>query len=271
MQVFTRSQRRWVSPRLLKRDVRRYIAEVDRLEISPVLAHASYLINLAASNADTRRKSLQSFTDELRRARILGIDVLVVHPGAHVGAGMEAGIAQAAASIDRCLRRFDHGGPAIALETTAGQGSVIGSEFSQIRDIIGSSSFPGRLGVCLDSCHLHAAGYDIRSEDSYEAVLEELDIVIGLNQVLAWHLNDSLRELGSKKDRHADLGRGTLGLVPLRRVAQDSRFVDIAACLETPGGPERWAEELLLLRSHHQPSLAQMEPQELDCKKSAEQ
>ncbi len=248
--LFTRNQRRWESPPITEQQATRYRGELARTGAGPVVAHDSYLINLAAPVTERAARSRRAFLDELARAQLLGIPALVTHPGAHLGAGVEAGLQTFAANLDRCL---DEAGAdnavAVLLENTAGMGTGLGWEWSQLRDLLGATRHPGRVGICVDSCHAFAAGYDLRTREAYEATVAQLVAVVGLEAVGAWHLNDSRRELGSRVDRHADLGEGELGLDPFVWLVQDPRWSGLPGILETPGGPERWAEDLARLKA----------------------
>ena len=248
MQIFTRNQNRWDSKPISPDEAERYRREVARTDAGPVLAHDSYLINLATEDAEKLSKSTAAFVDELARAALLGLDGLVMHPGSHLGAGVDAGVRRFAASLDRCLEEAGDGAVDVLLETTAGQGTNLGSELAELRDIIAASRHEERRGVCLDSCHLFAAGQDLSTEGGYEALVQELDGTVGLDRVRAWHLNDSKKPLGSRRDRHAQIGDGEIGLEAFGRIVRDQRWAGLAACLETPGGPERWTVEIELLR-----------------------
>jgi deoxyribonuclease IV len=250
MQVFTRNQNRWSSKPIGEREAGRYRAELERVGVGPVLAHDSYLINLAGDDPEKLARSTAAFGDELTRAQLLGIPYLVAHPGSHLGAGVASGLERFAANLDRCL---EAAGPScevtVLLETTAGQGSNLGFEFGQLRDIIGLSRWPDRIGICVDTCHVFAAGYDLRDADGYEAMVEEMETTVGLDRIRAWHLNDSKRELGSRVDRHADPGEGHLGWEPFRALVNDPRWAGLAGCLETPGGPDAWRVQIEKLRA----------------------
>ena len=248
MQVFTRNQRRWASPPIRGGAAKHFRSERSRGPRGPVLAHDSYLINLAADDPAKRERSRVAFLDEIHRADLLGIPLLVTHPGSHLGAGVAAGIRRFTRELDRCL---DEAGPdsrvTVLLENTAGQGTNLGSDLGELRDIIGASRHERRLGVCVDSCHAFAAGHDLRGDAEYEATMEALDRVVGLARVRAWHLNDSVGELGCRRDRHADLGEGEIGMAAFERLVRDPRWADRPGCLETPGGPATWAVDIARL------------------------
>ena len=249
MQVFTRNHNRWTTKPIPDAQVDRYRSEQARCAIGPVVAHDSYLINLASEDPGKLVRSMEAFGDEIARADQLGIPLLVTHPGSHLGAGVAVGLERFAANLDHCLEAAPADSQVtILLETTSGQGSNLGFEFEQLRDIIGLSRHPARLGVCVDTCHIHTAGYDIRDRAAYERTVDQLERTVGLDRVCAWHLNDSKRDLGSRVDRHADLGEGFLGLDPFRFLVTDPRWAGVPGCLETPGGPDAWKRELTLLR-----------------------
>ena len=172
----------------------------------------------------------------------------MAHPGSHLGAGIAEGVRRFAHELDRCLDVHGAPGPVVALETTAGQGSNLGDRFEHLRDIMAISRHSDRLGLCVDSCHIHAAGYEVVTDEGYDETRGALERVVGLDRVVAWHLNDSLKPRASRRDRHAKIGRGEIGLEALRRIVNDERWRGVAGCLETPGGPENWRQELRLLR-----------------------
>jgi deoxyribonuclease IV len=211
------------------------------------MAHSSSTSPLSETAFVSDQK--KSFIDELERAEAIGAENVVLHPGAYGGAGVSAGIERLVENLDECLERSRSLTVAVALETTAGQGSYLGAELSQLRDMIGRSRFSERLGGCVDSCHIHAAGYDIVTAAGYEQTVTELAELIGFDRVLAWHLNDSMTARGSHRDRHAKLGEGTISTGPIRRIVDDSRWDTVPGCLETPGGEENWKREIDLLGS----------------------
>ncbi len=248
MQLFTRSQHRWTSKAHTGVQIARFRAERERTGVGPLMAHDSYLINLAGTDPQKLEKSRAAFLDEVHRADQLGIDFLVTHPGSHLGAGVSVGIRRFTDQLDDCLDEVEpHSQVIVLLETTAGQGSNLGHEFSQLRDILGTSRHTDRLGVCVDTCHVFTAGHDLSTPEGYEAMVQAMDVTFGLGRVRAWHLNDSVEGLGSRKDRHADIGEGLIGLRAFERLVRDPRWAGHPTCLETPGGPEVWALDIARL------------------------
>jgi deoxyribonuclease IV len=203
-----------------------------------VLAHSSYLVNLASPDPRILERSIAGFVGELRRAGALGVPYMVVHPGSHRGAGENAGLKRIAASLDEVLAASGPRAPDILLETTAGQGNSLGTTFDQLARIIGAVRTSGSLGVCFDTAHVFAAGYDLRTRRAYEKTIREFDLAIGLDRLKAFHLNDSAKGLGSRVDRHALIGAGALGLGAFSLLMKDERFVDRPMVLETPKGPD---------------------------------
>jgi deoxyribonuclease IV len=216
----------------------------------PVIAHASYLINLASPVPDNADRSREAVLDELRRCDELGVDALVVHPGAHVGSGLEAGLDAIARALDDVLERHPEGRARLLLENTAGQGTVLGADLAHHARVLRSIAAPERIGICLDTCHAFAAGIDLRDPDAYEALLDAADAAVGLSRILAWHLNDSRFPLGSRKDRHANIGDGELGAVAFVPLLVDPRFERVPLILETPLGDDDQghARDLVTLR-----------------------
>lgn len=216
----------------------------------PVIAHASYLINLASPLAETAERSREALLDELRRCDSLGVDALVVHPGAHVGSGPDAGLDAVARALDNVFARHPDGRTRLLLENTAGQGTVLGADLAHHTRVLRSVAAPERLGVCLDTCHAFAAGVDLRKPDGYEAFIEVADAAVGLARIMAWHLNDSRFPLGSRKDRHANVGAGELGAAAFLPLLVDPRFERVPMVLETPLGDDDQghARDLVTLR-----------------------
>jgi deoxyribonuclease-4 len=234
IQVFTKSNRQWGAKPLTDREVEAFKANLAATGIGPVVAHDCYLLNLAAPRAALRRKSIAAFRVEMERAERLGIPYLVTHPGAHLGTGEADGIARVAEALDQLYAALPSARVQVLLETTAGQGTSLGYRFEQLAAILAGVERADRLGICLDTCHVFAAGYDIRSPDGYRRTVRELDACVGLRRLRAVHLNDSVQGLGSRVDRHAHIGEGRLGLEAFRLILNDRRFRRIPMLLETP-------------------------------------
>jgi deoxyribonuclease-4 len=238
VQIFTHSQMQWRVPPLLPDAIARFRAAVAAWGVprDRILVHDSYLINVAARERGLRARSLRALAVELDRCAALGIPWLVMHPGAHMGRGEPAGIERAAAAIREALDRTADGPEraSILLENTAGQGSALGFRLEHLRDLAAKIDRPARIGVCLDTQHLFAAGYDIASEEGYARTFEAVERTLGLACVRAFHLNDSKRPLGARVDRHERIGRGHIGRDCFRRLVNDPRFADVAAVLELP-------------------------------------
>jgi len=235
IQVFTKSNRQWRAKRLSDREVQAFRANLEATGIGPVVAHDCYLVNLAAARPSLWKKSVAAFREEMDRAGRLGIPYLVTHPGSHAGAGEAEGIRRVGEALNvlhAALPR--HGGVQILLETTAGQGSSLGYRFEQLAAILDRVVRADRVGICLDTCHVFAAGYDIRTTDGYRKTMRELDACLGLHRLKAIHLNDSLQGLGSRVDRHAHIGDGRMGLEPFRCLVNDPALRGIPMILETP-------------------------------------
>ncbi|HEU5162262.1 MAG TPA: deoxyribonuclease IV [Thermoanaerobaculia bacterium] len=217
----------------------------------PILVHAAYLINLATTNAEFLAKSIAGMIDELERARRLGADALVLHPGAHMGAGTEEGIDQIARSLDTIHAAIPDNPVVTLLETAAGQGSCLGCTYSELGSVLKRVDDPSRLGICIDTCHVFSAGYDIRTQDGWNRMIDEVEQEVGIENVGAFHLNDSKKPLGSRVDRHQHIGEGEIGLEPFGFVLNDPRFARIPKVLETPKPDEYEADirNLARLRS----------------------
>lgn len=235
VQVFTKNNRQWQGPPVDLVDVERWRTTMPEQRIEYAASHASYLINLASPRDDLWEKSLAAQQDELQRACAYQIEHVVLHPGAHTGSGAEAGIARIAAALNRIHAATpDCGRTLTLLELMAGQGSTLGSSFGELRRIVERVEERSRVGICLDTCHAFAAGYDLRSEAGYLAMLEELDRELGLEALKCWHFNDSKGGLGSRLDRHTHIGEGEIGLEGFARILNDARWAGIAMLLETP-------------------------------------
>ncbi|PYL63181.1 MAG: deoxyribonuclease IV [Verrucomicrobia bacterium] len=238
MQIFVKNNMQWFARPLTRDEIRAFLDHVQRGELSSIFGHANYLINLAATNPQFHANSIRALSEELTRADQLELPFLVLHPGAHLGAGEEAGLEKIVDSIDEVFRKIPHVRTKIALETTAGQGSCIGHRFEHLAFITANVREPERVCVCLDTAHLFAAGYDISSEHSTRKTLREFDHVIGLDRLGAIHLNDSKTARGSRVDRHEHIGKGQIGLDAFRFIMRDRRFRKIPKVLETPKGKD---------------------------------
>lgn len=233
MQVFTKNNNRWKGKPLTDEDIQSYETAAANATIIPVVAHAAYLINLCAVNSSTLEKSREAFDDELRRCEALKIKALIFHPGSHVGAGEKEGITRIAESINHVHAATSGFRVLTTLEGTAGQGTAIGHRFEHLRSIIDLVDESGRMAVCLDTCHLFAAGYDISTEKGWDETMKEFDDIVGLNRLVTFHVNDSKRELGSRVDRHDHIGKGRIGLTGFRMLMNDPRLHDVPKILET--------------------------------------
>lgn len=238
LQVFTKNSNQWRAKPLSGEDIQNYKTVSSESSIGPVIAHDSYLINLCARDPAILKKSKEAFIDELERCRMLGIPYLNFHPGAHMGAGEEEGIKLIIDSLNEAHVQTPVSPVLSVIETTAGQGSAIGYRFEHLRKIIDGVEAPGRMAVCIDTCHIFAAGYDISTEAGYRATMEEFDAVVGLARLVAIHVNDSKKGLGSKVDRHEHIGKGAIGRGGFACIMQDERLEKIPKILETPKGED---------------------------------
>lgn len=249
IQIFTKNQVQWKAKSLSNQEIEQYQQSLANSSIQSVVVHDSYLINLGSPEDNLLEKSRQAFLHEMDLAENLAIPFLIFHPGSHRNAGENVGLKLISESIDYFYKQRSDYKIKLLLETTAGQGTNLGYTFEQLAWIIDSVDEPDRVGVCLDTCHIFAAGYDIRDKSSYEKTVEKFDQIIGLKRLHAIHLNDSKREFGSRVDRHEQIGQGQIGLEGFRLIMNDSRFFDVPKILETPGGMEKFKENLDLLKS----------------------
>jgi deoxyribonuclease IV len=233
MQIFVKNASQWKAKPLSTEDIANYISAGSEARIASVVAHAAYLINLCAQQPDTLRRSRDAFEDELRRCEALGIMGLVVHPGAHLGAGEDAGLQLISESLNKIHQNTPGFHTLTLLETTAGQGTTLGSSFDQLRRIIDGILEPNRVAVCLDTCHIFAAGHDIRSAQGWVTMLDEFERILGLPRLKVIHVNDSKKDLGSRVDRHEHIGMGRIGLEGFRFLMNDDRLSGIPKILET--------------------------------------
>jgi deoxyribonuclease IV len=239
VQLFTKNNNQWNAAPITDEHARTFRGALAETGVTDPVAHTSYLINLASPDGVLWEKSIEALAVEVERCELLGIPDLVVHPGAHMGEGEKRGVARIAKALDKVHRRTKGLGVKIDLETTAGQGTNLGYRFEHLRDILERLGQPERLGVCVDTCHIFAAGYSLASAEEYDETIEQLDRFVGLYRVRAWHLNDSCRECGSRVDRHAGIGVGQMGLEPFRHLVNDPRFRELPMILETPKGVDQ--------------------------------
>jgi deoxyribonuclease-4 len=236
IQVFVKNANRWRASPIPLPEAEAFRAARSAAGLGPAVAHASYLINLAASDDTVRRRSEAALADELERCDLLGLDGLVVHPGAHLGSGEEAGFDRVAAMLDRVLAGRPTGGPRVLLENTAGQGTALGWRLEHLAAIRRRLARPDEVGACLDTCHAFAAGYPLHEAAGYEEFVAELAEVVGLERIACWHLNDSRRPFASRRDRHEHIGEGAIGRGLFARLLHDPRFTGVPMVLETEPG-----------------------------------
>jgi deoxyribonuclease-4 len=237
IQIFLKSSNQWKTRALTDDDRRLYCEAQEHSGIRPVFAHSSYLINLASPAPALNQKSLEAFIEELKRANFLDVAGVILHPGSHMGAGLRAGITRVSAALNLALDRVPP--PVrILLENTAGQGSSLGRRFDELAAILDGVRESARVGICLDTCHVFAAGYDIRTAHGYQKTLREFDRLIGIDRIAVFHVNDSRKSLGTRVDRHAHIGKGFIGLGAFRCLVNDRRFAKVPKILETPKGPD---------------------------------
>lgn len=252
MQIFTKNSNQWRAKRPAAENIAAYRANLAQSGVAFVAAHDSYLINMGSPDAAMREKSLAAFIDEIERAAELGIGHLVFHPGSHMGAGEEAGLAFVAECMDEAIKKTPRcPGVTLTIETTAGQGTNLGWRFEHLARIIGAVKGKDRLAVCFDTCHVFAAGYDLRTPEGYKDTFKEFDRLVGIGRLAMFHVNDSKKDLGSRVDRHEHIGKGFLGVEPFRLLVNDRRFLKIPMVLETPKGKDlaEDRENLARLRS----------------------
>jgi deoxyribonuclease-4 len=246
--LFTKNQRRWEGPPLTKKNIEGFKKNCEKYgySMNQVMPHDSYLINLGHPEQDKLEKSRNAFLDEMQRCEQLGIELLNFHPGSHLNK----------ISVDECLKRNAESinwtldktkGVTAVIETTAGQGTNTGFTFEHLAAIIDGVEDSSRVGVCIDSCHVFAAGYDLSTEEGYHQMLKEFDEIVGFEYLKGIHLNDSKKELASRVDRHDNIGEGKIGIEAFKLMMQDERLNEIPMILETPN-TERWPEEIETLK-----------------------
>jgi len=251
VQIFVKSNRSWAVSPLTEEDVALFEAKAEETGIHPVVAHTSYLLNLGTPDDALWTKSRDTLVIELERCEALGVPHLVLHPGSHTGAGEEAGLARVAQGLGEVHAATPGFRARILLETTAGQGTNLGYTFEQLAWLLEHTPQGERLGVCLDTCHVFAAGYELRTPQGYAATMAAFDRTVGLERLHAVHLNDSKYGLGSRKDRHEHIGKGFLGLEAFRLMLNDPRLARLPGLLETPKSDDlrEDRENLAVLRS----------------------
>jgi deoxyribonuclease IV len=245
LQIFLKNSNRWKAKALCEDDRVLYRAAQNKSGISPVVAHSSYLINLASPDPSLWERSVEAFVEEMERANYLTVPSIILHPGAHMGAGEEEGILRVADALTKALARVPP--PVrILLENTAGQGTSLGSSLEQLAAILDNVRDAKRIGICLDTCHLFAAGYDIRDEKGFLKTINTVDRLIGISRIGVFHLNDCKKGLGSRVDRHEHIGQGLIGLEGFRALVNDERFKQTPKILETPKGKDLKEDKLNL-------------------------
>ena len=239
MQIFTKNNNQWLGKEISNNQASLFRQKVENSSLRSIIAHDSYLINLCAIDKDVLEKSRKAFVDEIRRCEILRIDYLNFHPGAHGGAGTKNGIQIIADSINIAHEATPDSQVFSMLETTAGQGNSIGHRFEELREIIDLVDDKNRMCVCIDTAHIFAAGYDLRTMESSAEVFREFAEIIGIDLLRCFHINDSKKPLASRVDRHEHIGKGFIGLEGFRYIMNEARFKDIPKILETPKGKEQ--------------------------------
>ncbi len=248
LQIFTANQRRWFSKPLSDEAIEKFIFAKERFKMQSVGCHASYLINLGSPKKEVREKSREAFREEIKRAKQLGLAFIIFHPGAALSSSREQSlnfIVEGLLSFEDLLKD-DY--VRLLIENTAGQGSLVGCCFEELGFILKETYLKIPIGICLDTCHLFASGYDIRTPKDWNKTLEEFDEKIGTQHLYAFHLNDSVYELGSRKDRHATIGGGFIGIDSFRYLVTNEKTKSIPKYLETPGGPIQWEKEISMIK-----------------------
>jgi deoxyribonuclease-4 len=247
VQLFTKQPSHWAAKPIDEEQARLFADTLRQTGLRRVMGHDSYLINLASPDEEQRRRSIDAFVEEMSRAERLGLSYLVMHPGAHLDQGEEAGLARVAAALDEAHARCPGFRVRVLVETTAGQGSTLGYRFEHLAFLLDHVAEGSRLGVCFDTCHVFAAGYALAPAELYEATMNEFDRIVGLRRIEAFHINDSVKGRGSRIDRHAHIGKGEMGREPFRLLVNDPRFREHPMVLELP--PEGIDDDLAVLRS----------------------
>jgi deoxyribonuclease IV len=250
-QIFVKNNMQWFGKPYQPLEIAQYQKALASSQVKAVFGHAGYLINIAAPPSENRDKSIKSLVQEVELATQIGLPFLVLHPGAHLGSGEEAGMTAAAQALNEVFRVTRNSRVRIALENTAGQGTCLGCRLPDLAGIYERVDHPERLGICLDTAHFLAAGYDIRTPKGWDSAIQEVKALVGLKEILGFHLNDSKADLGSHVDRHAHIGLGKIGLGAFGHIVNDARFQRRPGCLETPKSDDLHedVENLKALRS----------------------
>lgn len=255
VQLFTSNQKQWAGKTFAKEDIQLWKKTLEETGLREIMSHDSYLINLGAPDPDNLQKSRKAFAEEIKRCTQLELAYLNFHPGAALKEGAEKCLNLIVESLLETAPLLEGAPTRLLLEATAGQGSSIGAKFEELAYIINGVKKTVPIGVCIDTCHVFAAGYDIRTAEAWDKTLKEFDRIVGLKHLYAFHVNDSLKDLGSRVDRHSALGapEGKIGLECFKVLMNDPRTKHLPKYLETPGGPPLWQEEIKLLRSMYPP------------------
>lgn len=250
IQLFTSNQRQWQSRSLSQETIDAWKEALLKTGLKEIMSHDSYLINLGAPDPEVLVKSRHAFREEIIRCLQLGLSFMNFHPGSALTQTREACLDRIVESLLEVQDLFTGKEPLrLLLETTAGQGSTVGSSFEELAYVLDRVQKKIPVGVCIDTCHIFVAGYDIRTKEAFKRTFDQFDEIVGLKNLYAFHLNDSQKDLGSRVDRHADLGKGTIGIECFKCLMQDARLAHMPKYLETPGGLEVWEKEIALLRS----------------------
>ncbi|MFC1524667.1 deoxyribonuclease IV [Thermodesulfobacteriota bacterium] len=252
LQIFSKNQRQWFAPPLNQEDIDSFTAAWDEWGEYPIGVHGSYLVNLATNKPEATNRMIAAFADEIERTSQLKIPFLITHPGAHLGDGIEAGLQRLVNNLDQSISKAGTSETVtVLLETTAGQGTSLGTSFEELSYVLAQSRYSDRLGICLDTCHIFAAGYDIRTQKTFEKTVAEFDRIIGLDRLKFLHLNDSKKDLGSRVDRHEHIGKGTIGHKAFSFFLNDHRLNHLPMTIETPKEKDLQEDivNLTLLRS----------------------
>ena len=251
IQIFTKSNRQWFDKKITDEEAALFRETWQASPIKEIVVHAAYLINLGSNKAEVEEKSVKALIDEINRCAQLGIKYLVLHPGSHLGAGIDPCLTQIAHNLDIVFATCAPG-VMVLLETMAGQGSNVGFAFEQLATIRSSSHHKARIGYCVDTCHIFCAGFPIATEAGWDETMDQCDKILGLEHVKIIHVNDSMTPCGSNKDRHAPLGEGEIPLARFKQMMNDKRLVGIPKILETPSDPEMqlWQKEIALLKKY---------------------